>query len=612
MRRDLVIRLLQHCNGEFTSITPLVGSALSKSSLYRHKDELLRQHLLETNGRNRFRTTGQGLLQLQSLSGKAPKGLLSFYPPLAQVPTTQHRAMIELTIAAVIARRNNLRIDRHPTMLLAGPTLTWKTSTGQFLCHMLGLDPGKQIVNLAAESGRSLWLRKTPTGGIAYKRELLDTLLVVFDEYQKSDAQCRRLLGIWMDGRKRIALENEELTIEPVPVVTLNPSKGKSLEERLLIDRPLIRRTIPCDLTGIGLPDLTVNGEDIINAAKTQGVLELPIPRHDCTDQRTELANLFRRTLTQEGQGLVDIETLLMLSCAMTAFLEPTEAVRLVSYNSLLLYETLGWTKPGWILHVNEYPETASQPIEKTLNEGIDDITPETWVKAFGHLESGGSVTELVTELHLSFRETEYLANKFFELKGLEGRTTSHSEARRKVDTDLLKLQHDVNMAELRRKKAELERPLDIDQRFDTLISIFDEIGAYKRNNCGLFVDGYCLGWYWSQKPNVLYWKGEPLSKENKWYINPTFTRCSICHVYLKKGEQTLQDVKSVLHQEILELPDKIVSTLDPLLNSKLDMSELSDAYNCSICGAERNFAFKIECLRCHHENLLWVRPDRK
>ena len=273
---DIWIRILEHCSSGFASITPLIGEAMKSSSVYRWKDRLLEKGWLETDGKERYHTTAEGLQQLKAASGEAPKGLSIFYPPLAQVPSPKHKAIIELTIVAVIARKYDLRTDRHPTIIMAGPTLTWKTSTGIFLCYMLGLDPAKQIVNLVAESGRSLWLRKNSTGNIVYKRELLDIPLAVFDEFQSADAECRRLLGIWTDCRKKVAMENQQLTITAVPLILMNPHEGKTLEERLSMNSPQIRRSIICNLNNAKIQNLAMKGEEILNAAKVNSPIELP------------------------------------------------------------------------------------------------------------------------------------------------------------------------------------------------------------------------------------------------------------------------------------------------------------------------------------------------
>ena len=144
------MQILENCSSGFISIISLIGEEVKRSSLYRQKDELLKKGWLETDGKNKYRTTPEGQLQLKAATGEIPKSLSKFYPLLAKVPTLQHKAIVELAIAAVIARKYNLRSDHHPTLIIVGPTLTWKTSTGLFLCYLLGLDSSTQIVNSAA------------------------------------------------------------------------------------------------------------------------------------------------------------------------------------------------------------------------------------------------------------------------------------------------------------------------------------------------------------------------------------------------------------------------------------------------------------------------------
>jgi len=95
-------------------------------------------------------------------------------------------------------------------------------------------------------------------------------------------------------------------------------------------------------------------------------------------------------TLNREGQELVDLETLIMLCSAMTSYLEPIEAIRLVLYDSLLLFETLGWTQPGWIVYVKDFPTTITNnraiPIPP---QDLRTIPDKDWITAFKHLKAG-------------------------------------------------------------------------------------------------------------------------------------------------------------------------------------------------------------------------------
>jgi len=586
-KANLWIQILEHCRDDSRSITPLVGVAAPRSTLYRCKDELLRTGLLEADGKDRYKTSAQGLLRLEEVKGEAPKGLSVFYPPLLRVPTPQHRALIELAIAAVIARKYGLRADRHPTIIIAGPTLSWKTSTGIFLCHMLGLNLSTQIVNLAAESGRSLWLRKTSTGRVAYKRELLETPLVIFDEYQEADSESKRLLGIWMDGRKNVALENEQLTIEAVPLLTLNPCQGRTLEERLGISRAQLRRSITCDLTRIKLPNLAIKGEDIIKAAKAQGALNLPQPQHDCTSYKPKLYDLFTSTLNQEGQELVDLETLAMLSSAMTAYLEPVEAIRLVFYDCLLLFETLGWTQPSWTLHVKSFPTAIATNASAIKSLDTETIPKETWIAAFKHLDEGAASSELVTKLHLTVEVAERIAKKYSEIRSLDEKKPSG--ARTSYDSYLQRLEHDLKEAELKRRIAEQQRPLEVDRELADLNAILDESGRWKREHCAYMHGNYCMIWLWNEKPTVRYQIGEPLQRDGKWCIRPAYCRCATCPVFHQVG---------TTDQRSLELKfDNMSKTL-----AGTPMLDIRERFQCSICGSKGLVAAKIKCTKCGEE----------
>jgi hypothetical protein len=238
--------------------------------------------------------------------------------------------MAELITCAATARVFDLRQDRHPAFLLFGPTLTWKTSMARFICAMLGVDPVSNIVDMGVESGLSLWLRKTSTGEVAYRRELLDSPFVVFDEAQKASKECIRQLDKWTSGTKRVAFENHEEVIQSVSLTLMNPRGGDTLKERLSMDEPRLRRRIICEVTRACMPNLATSGEDIVEAAKKYGPIQLPKPRHDCAIYKQSIYRLFKNSLNSQGQELVDIETLIMLCSAMTAFKEPVEAIRLV------------------------------------------------------------------------------------------------------------------------------------------------------------------------------------------------------------------------------------------------------------------------------------------
>ncbi len=68
------ILILEQCQGDFKPITPLT-SVIPGSTLYYRKDRLLHRSWVECDGKNGYRTTKEGVLQLDKLIGKAPMGL---------------------------------------------------------------------------------------------------------------------------------------------------------------------------------------------------------------------------------------------------------------------------------------------------------------------------------------------------------------------------------------------------------------------------------------------------------------------------------------------------------------------------------------------------------
>ena len=230
-------QILESCRDGFRPLKPLIGP-IASGTLYRHARRLGALGWLRKEGAL-YRTTDAGLRELASVSlRRPPDPLVTLYPPLAHVPTAAHRALIDLVLAAAVARHHAVRPDRHPFFVLSGATLRWKSSAGRFLCHALGLDPATHVVDCGLETGRSLSFRRGGTGAIVSRRALLDAPLLVLDEFLTADAAVRDTLGIFLSGRLVMPVENETLTVRPVPVLTLNPLSKDTLERRLGLRHP--------------------------------------------------------------------------------------------------------------------------------------------------------------------------------------------------------------------------------------------------------------------------------------------------------------------------------------------------------------------------------------
>src|SRR5262245_10706661 len=102
--KDLDRIILQHCEGEFVLLQVLL-KRVPQGTLYRHVPSLLSVVFLAKRGRI-YSTTEQGKRQLAEWTSGFDWNIWDgIYPPMRYVPTSQHRAVIELTTAAVAARQ---------------------------------------------------------------------------------------------------------------------------------------------------------------------------------------------------------------------------------------------------------------------------------------------------------------------------------------------------------------------------------------------------------------------------------------------------------------------------------------------------------------------------
>src|SRR5262249_13955327 len=256
-------------------------------------------------------------------------------------------------------------------------TLRWKTSLGRFLCSSLGLDPADHVVDCGTESGKSLGIRRSGTGTFISKRELLNAPFLVLDEVLTVDPTARGTLGLFLSGRRVIPLENEQLTVQPVALLTLNPRSQGTLEERTGLSTPQIRRGFVADLDRVALPDLVTMGERALGAARSCGPLPLGRPAGDCQAFHAQIVDLARALLRPEAHGRVDIEAIVTLCAGMTAFLPaPVDAIAQVGYDIALIAETLDWTRPGWIETVTTFAHDGGARGQRTVSSAA--VTPVT------------------------------------------------------------------------------------------------------------------------------------------------------------------------------------------------------------------------------------------
>ncbi len=363
--------VLELCQGDFHTLKRLRGS-IPQGTLYRHIHTLLRLGWLEKSGIH-YKTTEAGRRQL------TPSNVIgrwdcwnAIYAPIRVVPTAVHRAMAELMFAAIAIRQQAIRPDRHPVFACAGGTLRWKTTLGLFICLALGLDPAVYVVECGCESGKSLTVRRGSDGSLVFKRELLTAPFITLDEFLAADPGVRSTLRFFLSGRRVMPCENEQLTISPVPLLTLNPREGSTLEARVGLSPPQIRRTILANLDAVMMPDLAAMGEQALVASRAHGPLPLRLPTIDCRSAHPSILKLIRGMIQPEAVERVDVHLVEQLCSGMTAWISDASlAIAQVGYDLGLIYETVGWMRPGWIEAVLQFspnPERRlDEPEETTL-----------------------------------------------------------------------------------------------------------------------------------------------------------------------------------------------------------------------------------------------------
>jgi hypothetical protein len=339
--------ILEFCAKDFRRLKDL-RAEYPGGTLYHRAKRLITIGWLERQG-PLYRSTDAGRRNLSENQEGRWDQLEEVYSPLRLIPTEEHRALVELILAAVMVRQYPTRGDCHPYFVIFGDTFHWKTTLGIFVCHALGLDPAIHVVDCGSESGKSLFIRRTASGDVASERQLVNAPFLVLDEFLAADRAVRSALNPFLTGNLILPFENEQVTVRPVPLLTLNPRPQPTLEGQLSLSAPLIRRAIIANVNAVVLPDLSLSGGEAVSAAHTQGPIMIKAPTCDCEEHREVIVGLLKAILKPEAHQRVGVDVVVNLCTGMTAMVaDPTEAIAQVVQRIGLLSATVGWVQPGW------------------------------------------------------------------------------------------------------------------------------------------------------------------------------------------------------------------------------------------------------------------------
>src|SRR5687768_8856234 len=102
--------IITHCLDDFRPLKPLLKT-IPKGTLYRHAKRMTELGWLERNGAM-YQTTDAGRRQLSAARhGRQWNQFDALYRPITLLPTEVHRAVFELSLAAVVCRQSRTRAD---------------------------------------------------------------------------------------------------------------------------------------------------------------------------------------------------------------------------------------------------------------------------------------------------------------------------------------------------------------------------------------------------------------------------------------------------------------------------------------------------------------------
>jgi len=361
-RRRIDRLILCYCAHGPTEVSGLT-SEVAKSTLYRRIGKLVDSGALQRVGR-RYATTAVGARWLADEVAKIDWNVFAvYYPPFAHIPTVYHRALLELLVVAVVSRQARWHEDHLCAFVAMGSTLRWKSTLARMACATLGVDPNMNLLDLASEAGRSVFVRRTGGGHLLSERNVLSSPLVVFDDYLQASDTVRAAVHPFLTGRRTLPYENGVIAIDCVTLLTMNPRAKPTLEQQTTLDPAQLRRTILCNFDAVPMPDLALTGHRAVEAALQYGPLTLPVMRTDLQDHREAVVRLMREVVRPEMHDRINSEMLRLLAAGMSGFIEDAaRAIQQVFYNFGLMAETVGWVRPDWLTAVAQFSLHCPRP----------------------------------------------------------------------------------------------------------------------------------------------------------------------------------------------------------------------------------------------------------
>lgn len=244
-----------------------------------------------------------------------------------------HQIGIELGLCEVVARKYGIDRCGLGSLLVIGGPSSCKTGIGEGVILLSG---GGKLIEIALPGGRDLLLRRDSRGVEVMRCELLEELVVVFDELDKvKDSVIRNTIEqLYMHGTAKVTLPDTEITVGVTTVATMNPRAPRSegFEAWTGLHDSLERRVVLIDLTDWRAPDQLLEKKDwreAMAAADAGRTIKLPAPRNPTLNVALRFKNTLSQIVRDPGVSLderrIDFRLWSNLAAAATAWFETDE-----------------------------------------------------------------------------------------------------------------------------------------------------------------------------------------------------------------------------------------------------------------------------------------------
>lgn len=230
------------------------STGIKRATLFRDLETLLLQGLILHEGEI-YRISAAGQSHRSETKSLHKFDLDQSWPWLSLMPTKLHAATAKIALFCFAARYHNLTDDRHPAIVLLGPTMRLKSWLAKSLCWLAGSTPDRCCLAAGQVRSRGLLARLNAAGEIQYENQQLKEPFLWLEELSLAESAVSRDFLALIHGTRTVQIESHALDVKAVPLAELNEcEQSEDLEQRLGLRPERIRRTFISDFKNTEVP----------------------------------------------------------------------------------------------------------------------------------------------------------------------------------------------------------------------------------------------------------------------------------------------------------------------------------------------------------------------